>query len=93
LIFEKQITEGVLYKYLKCLDGFLHLKPTAGYQISTLIFDFHLWRGGLYKYLKDGKVLDHLECQLKVFPGPLADLSAWMGFCTSSPQQGVKYHH
>jgi hypothetical protein len=24
-------------------------------------------------------------------PEPLTDLSAWMGFCTSSPQQGVKY--
>jgi hypothetical protein len=28
-----------------CLGGFLHLKPTAGCQISTLIFDFILWRG------------------------------------------------
>jgi hypothetical protein len=26
-----------------------------------------------------------------VFPGPLTDLSAWVGFCTSSPQQDVKY--
>jgi hypothetical protein len=33
-----------------CLCGFLHLKPTAGCQISTLIFDFFLWRGVLYKY-------------------------------------------
>jgi hypothetical protein len=24
-------------------------------------------------------------------PGSLTDLSAWVGFCTSSPQQGVKY--
>jgi hypothetical protein len=30
---------------LKCLGGFLHLKPTAGCQISTLIFNFLLWRG------------------------------------------------
>ena len=43
------------------------------------------------KYIKDGKVLAHLEFQSKVFPGPLTDLSAWVGFCTSSPQQGVKY--
>jgi hypothetical protein len=43
------------------------------------------------KYIKDGKVLAHLGCQSKVFPVPLADLSAWVGFCTSSPQQGVKY--
>jgi hypothetical protein len=26
------------------------------------------------KYFKDGKVLDHLGFQSKVFPGPLADL-------------------
>jgi hypothetical protein len=30
-------------------------------------------------------------CQSKVLPGPLTDLSAWVVFCTSSPQQGVKY--
>ena len=34
--------------------------------------------GGLYKYpmkniSKDGKVLDHLGFQSKVFPGPLTD--------------------
>jgi hypothetical protein len=23
--------------------------------------------------------------------GPLTDLNAWVGFCSSSPQQGVKY--
>ena len=27
--------------------GFLHLKPTAGCQFSTLIFDFFLWKGGV----------------------------------------------
>ena len=57
---------------------FLHLKPTAGCQISTLIFNFFLWRGGLYKYpmkkyIKDGKVLEHLELMSKVLPGPLTD--------------------
>jgi hypothetical protein len=51
---------------------------------------------GLYnypikKYIKDGKVLAHLGFQSKVFPGPLTDLSAWVGFCPSNPQQGVKY--
>jgi hypothetical protein len=28
----------------------MHLKPTGGCQISTLIFEKKLWRGGLYKY-------------------------------------------
>ena len=55
----------------------MHLKPTAGYQISTLIFGFG---GALYishqKYIKDDKVLAHLELRLKVFPWPLADLNA-----------------
>jgi hypothetical protein len=43
------------------------------------------------KYIKDGKVLNHLWFMSKVLPGPLTDLSAWVGFCTSIPQQGVKY--
>ena len=54
----------------------MHLKPTAGCQISTLIFGI----GGTLcishaKYIKDGKVLAHLGFRLKVFPGPLTDLS------------------
>ena len=28
----------------------MHLKPTAGCQISILIFEKQLWKGGLYKY-------------------------------------------
>jgi hypothetical protein len=43
------------------------------------------------KYIKDGKVLDHFRFQSTVFLGPLTDVSAWVGFCNSSPQQGVKY--
>jgi hypothetical protein len=38
------------------------------------------------KYIKDGKVLDHLELKSKVLSGPFIDLSAWVGFCTSIPQ-------
>jgi hypothetical protein len=41
----------------------MHLKPTAGCQISILIFEEILWRGVSinipYKYIKDGKVLAH----------------------------------
>jgi hypothetical protein len=43
------------------------------------------------KYIKDCKVLDHLGFRSKVLPGSLTDIGAWVGFCTSSPQQGVKY--
>jgi hypothetical protein len=43
------------------------------------------------KYIKDGKVLANLGFRSKVFPGPLTDISPWVVFCTSNPQQGVKY--
>ena len=59
----------------------MHLKPTAGCQISTLIFENKLCRGGSLlishkKYIKDGKVLAHFELKLKVLPGSLTDLTA-----------------
>ena len=38
------------------------------------------------KYIKNGKVLNHLELRSKVLIGPLTDLSAWVGLYTSSPQ-------
>jgi hypothetical protein len=41
----------------------MHLKPTAGCQISTSIFENKLWREVSInipnKYIKDGKVLAH----------------------------------
>jgi hypothetical protein len=42
------------------------------------------------KYIKDGKVFAHLEFESKEVPEPLTELSAWVGFCTSSPQQCFK---
>jgi hypothetical protein len=55
----------------------MHLKPTAGCQISTLIFGFG---GTLYIYHeklpKDGKVLCHFGFKAKVLPGSLTDISA-----------------
>jgi hypothetical protein len=56
-----------------------------------------MWRGmgvsikSHEKYIKDGIVLDHLGFKSKLMPRPLTDVSAWVDFCTSSPQQGVKY--
>jgi hypothetical protein len=61
---------------------------------SLIYFSWDFHRNHLHKRkssIKDGKVLDHLEIRSKVLPGPSTDLSAWVGFCTSSPQQGVKY--
>jgi len=59
----------------------MHLKPTAGCQISTLIFEKKNCEGGIsmnipYKYIKDGNVLSHFGLKLKVLPGSLTDLSA-----------------
>jgi hypothetical protein len=57
----------------------MRIKPTAGCQISTLIFGFGGW-GTLSisheKLTKDGKVLCHSGFMSKVLPGPLTDLSA-----------------
>ena len=59
----------------------MHLKPTAGCQISTLIFGYG--GGTLYtsdKQLpKNCKVLCHFGFKSKVLPGPLTDLSALVG--------------
>jgi hypothetical protein len=55
----------------------MHLTPTAGCQILTLIFGFG---GTLYifheKLPKDGKFLFHSGFMSKVLPGPLTDVSA-----------------
>jgi hypothetical protein len=58
----------------------MHLKPIAGCQISTLIFEIKLWSGWsllIYneKYIKDGKVLVHLGFTLTTFLVSLTDLS------------------
>jgi hypothetical protein len=41
------------------------------------------------KYIKDGKVPDHLGFMSKVFPGSLTDLSAWVGFCRQLKAQEI----
>jgi hypothetical protein len=55
----------------------MHLKPTAGCQISTLIFGFGETLYIFHEKLpKDGKVLFYSGFMSKVLPGPLTDLSA-----------------
>jgi hypothetical protein len=81
MIYVKGI--GRAFNWLKSLDGFLHLNPTAGCQISTLIFDFLLWKEGLYKYpmkiiLKTAKL--HLS-QLKTREIPLIDTPSGQELC------------
>ena len=61
----------------------MHLTPTAGCQISILIFKQNCGGGFLLisheKYIKDVKVLTHLGFRLKVLHGSLTELSAHVG--------------
>jgi hypothetical protein len=85
-------TETHPWNWLKYLCGFLHLKPTAGCLMSTLIKQF-MGKGGSINIpckIPDCKVLTHLGFKSNVLPIPLTDLSAWVDFCISYPQQGVK---
>jgi hypothetical protein len=58
----------------------MHLKPTAGCQISILIFEKKIVEEGLYKYpikIDQGRQSScPLLAKLKVLPGYLTDLSA-----------------
>ena len=71
-----------VFKSLKFLGGTMHLKPTAGGQISTLIFGF----GGCTLFIsheklqKDGKVLCHLGFRSTVLTVSLAIISASVGY-------------
>ena len=72
--------------------------PQAHSMVSNINFDIWIFFCGgrslwisYEKYIKDGKVFAHLGFKSKVVSGPLTDVRAWVGFCTSSPQQGVKY--
>jgi hypothetical protein len=90
-----EITPHRVFSWHKCLGGFLHLKPAAGCQISTLTFDFFLWRGGSinisWKIYQGRQSSCHLGFKSKILSRSLTDLNAWVGFRTSNPQQGVKY--
>jgi hypothetical protein len=60
--------------------------PQVHSRVSNINFDILIFRGHPmhipWKLPKDGKVLSHLG---------LTNLSVWVGFCPSSPQQGIKY--
>jgi hypothetical protein len=83
------------FNWLRCLGEILNLKSTTGCQISTLRFWLVEGGGALWIFhdilQTDGTVLDHLGFRWKVLAGYLTDLIACVGFCTSSPQQGVNY--
>ena len=70
--------------------------PQAHNRVSNINFDNWIFWGGSYKYpmencQRTAKFFSHLGFKAKVLLVPLTDLSAWVGFCTSSPQQGAKY--
>jgi hypothetical protein len=63
------------------LGGKMHLKPTAGCQISTLIFENKIVERVLYKYpmkniSRTAKVLALLGFNLQVLHGFLIEVSA-----------------
>ena len=74
--------EGIVraFNSLKCLGGIMHLKPTAGCQTPTLIFENKLWRGFSinipYKICQGRHSSYPLLTKLKVLPEILTDLSA-----------------
>ena len=69
-----------IVNWLKCLGGIMHLKPTAGCQISILIFEKKLWRGVSinipWKIYQGRQSSFPLLASLKVLSGSLTDLSA-----------------
>jgi hypothetical protein len=71
---------------LRCKIPLRHLSQLKARPIPLTLCISHITLS------KDGKVLSHLRFTSKVLPGPLTDLCTWVEFCTSSPQQVVKYH-
>ena len=69
-----------VFNWLKCLGGIMHLKSTAGYQISILIFENKLWSGVSinipWKIYQGRQSSFPPLAKLKVLPGSLTDLSA-----------------
>jgi hypothetical protein len=66
-----------------CVGGFLHLKPTVGCQISTLIFEFSFVERVLYKYpmkiiLQTAKFLSTCGFNQRYCPGQ-GQLKAYFG--------------
>jgi hypothetical protein len=90
-----KVLPGPLTDLSACV-GFCTSRPQQGVKYQLWYLKCFICEGGSLKisheiYIKDGKVLAHLGFKSKVFARSLTDLSVWVGFCTSSPQQGVKY--
>jgi hypothetical protein len=73
--------------------GFCTSRPQQGVKYQLWYLDFF---GGHpiynpWKIDKGWQSSSHLRLKSKVLPVPLNELIAWVAFCTSNPQQGVKY--
>lgn len=60
-------------------------------RVSNFKFDIGVGFINISCEIHNYKVLDKLWFRSKVFPGSLAHLSVWMGFCTSNLERGVKF--
>jgi hypothetical protein len=99
--------DGIVSSYLEFRSNDLHVpltdlsalvefctsSPQQGVKYQLWYFDF--FGETLYishgKMTKDGKVLSHSGFRWKVLHGHSTDISVWVGLCTASSQQGVKY--
>ena len=76
--------------------GFCTSSPQQGVKYQLWYLKTCLWKGGgtlwiSHQKFPTAKFLPTWGLNQKVLPGSLTDLSACVGFCTSSPQLGVKY--
>ena len=69
--------------------------PQAHSRVSNINFDIWIFRGDRiniqWKFAEERQSFFQLGVRSNVLYGHLTDLSVLVGFCTSSPQQGVKY--
>ena len=90
------LSSNILFGPLTDISGFVGYYTTSLQQGVKYQLDIWIVFGGTVyisheKLTTDGKVLSHLGNRSKIFSGPFNEISAWLGFCTSSPHQGVKY--
>ena len=78
LIFNK------IWRHLNIFYEMSWFNPQVGKNFAVLNI-FFMW------YLRDPPLHKNKNSNIKVLPEPLTDSSAWVCFCISSPQQGVKY--
>jgi hypothetical protein len=83
-----------VFNWLKILGGIMHLKPTAGCQIQTLIFENKLWRWVSinipYKYIMNGKFRPWHIFLWDINKDPLHNLFSNIKVCIWHPSVGLR---